>query len=497
MERTQVYSYDSLNRLSSAETISTNQPWWQGDNPLLNCWGEQYTYDAWGNFSAITPISSAYTGCSQESLSMSPTTKNQLQDTNNDYVYDSAGNLTQPGPIGGPYVYDAENHLTSAGGVTYTYDGDGNRVMKSNGTIYWYGANSASLEESDLSGNLQRWYYFFDGQRVGRQLVTNEVGFYMTDLLGSVRYLGGSATGYNIEYYPFGGVILNTDTGDDRYQFTAKERDSESGLDNFIARYNSSSLGRFMSPDPFNIAGDFVDSQDPQHWNMYSYVLNNPVNAVDPDGLDCVYVNGNSVDVQRGDCTNAGGKDDNGIFVNGTIDIHSGTYDSSTGTVGFNYTNDDTGAIGKGVIGNVYPSDGVSDADRLNALGLAGQIAAPGVNLAANGLRAFGYIVAAPLMAIAECGAAGKDCSATGTALAIIPLTGGARKILGGILPLADETVANAIRIRGGGGAQVNQVASWLAQKTVGEVANLAAQGNAEARTAIKIVKDAARLAQK
>ncbi|MGB6667074.1 MAG: hypothetical protein WBE73_01915, partial [Candidatus Acidiferrum sp.] len=71
---------------------------------------------------------------------MSSTTKNQLEDTNGDYLYDAAGNLTQPGTIGGPYVYDAENHLTSADGVTYTYDGDGNRVMKSNGTIYWYGA---------------------------------------------------------------------------------------------------------------------------------------------------------------------------------------------------------------------------------------------------------------------------------------------------------------------------------------------------------------------
>lgn len=82
--------------------------------------------------------------------------------------------------------------------------------------------------------------------------------------------------------------------------------------------------------------------------------------------------------------------------------------------------------------------------------------------------------------------------------LAVLPpLPRGALKILGGLLPLADETVANAIRIRGGGGAQVNKVASWLAQKTVGEVAKLAAAGNAEARTAIKIIKDAARLAQK
>ena len=214
---------------------------------------------------------------------MSATTKNQLQDTAGDFVYDSAGNLTQAGAGGPSYVYDAENHLTSAGGVTYTYDGDGNRVMKSNGTIYWYGANSASLMETDLSGNTLRWYYFFDGQRVARQLTTNEIGFYMTDHLGNVRYLGGSATGYNIEYYPFGGVILNSDTGDDRYQFTGKERDSESGLDNFGARYFGSSLGRFMRPDPQN-AG--ASPEEPQSWNAYAYAGNNPLNNTDPDGLN-------------------------------------------------------------------------------------------------------------------------------------------------------------------------------------------------------------------
>jgi RHS repeat-associated protein len=65
------------------------------------------------------------------------------------------------------------------------------------------------------------------------------------------------------------------------YKFTAKERDSESGLDNFGARYNSSSMGRFMSPDPDNEGA--VDL-DPQTWNMYSYVRNNPLRYTDPDG---------------------------------------------------------------------------------------------------------------------------------------------------------------------------------------------------------------------
>ena len=239
--------------------------------------------------SSLRPVSPSNRSILQTTIQpLNPTIKNQLEDTSGDYVYDAAGNLTQPGPIGGPYVYDAENHLTSADGVTYTYDGDGNRVMKSNGTIYWYGANSASLEESDLSGNLQRWYYFFNGQRVGRRLTTNEVGFYMTDALGSVRYLGGSATGYRFDYFPFGAPILDSDTGDDRYQFTGKERDSESGLDNFGARFDSSSIGRFMSPDwsdsPEPVP--FAKLHDPQSLNLYVYVGNDPLNATDSDGHD-------------------------------------------------------------------------------------------------------------------------------------------------------------------------------------------------------------------
>jgi RHS repeat-associated protein len=65
------------------------------------------------------------------------------------------------------------------------------------------------------------------------------------------------------------------------YKFTGKERDAESGLDNFGARYNASTMGRFMSPDPGN-AG--AVNADPQSWNAYSYVRNNPVNLTDPTG---------------------------------------------------------------------------------------------------------------------------------------------------------------------------------------------------------------------
>jgi RHS repeat-associated protein len=82
-------------------------------------------------------------------------------------------------------------------------------------------------------------------------------------------------------------VISATAGGNNRYKFTGKERDSESGLDNFGARYDSSTLGRFMSPDPDN---DGASEGVPQSWNAYSYALNNPLNVLDPDGRDTVYV---------------------------------------------------------------------------------------------------------------------------------------------------------------------------------------------------------------
>jgi RHS repeat-associated protein len=65
------------------------------------------------------------------------------------------------------------------------------------------------------------------------------------------------------------------------YKFTGKERDSESGLDNFVKRYFGSSLGRFMTPDAF-----YKDSHvgDPQSWNEYAYARNNPLRYVDPTG---------------------------------------------------------------------------------------------------------------------------------------------------------------------------------------------------------------------
>jgi RHS repeat-associated protein len=70
---------------------------------------------------------------------------------------------------------------------------------------------------------------------------------------------------------------------DTTLKFTGQERDAENGLDNFLARHLAGAQGRFLSPDP---AGNFVaDMGNPQSWNLYSYVWNNPLVYIDPTGL--------------------------------------------------------------------------------------------------------------------------------------------------------------------------------------------------------------------
>lgn len=70
-------------------------------------------------------------------------------------------------------------------------------------------------------------------------------------------------------------------TAVNHHKFTGKERDAESGLDNFGARYYASTLGRFTSVDPLARS---ASRALPQTWNRYTYTLNNPLKYVDPNG---------------------------------------------------------------------------------------------------------------------------------------------------------------------------------------------------------------------
>ena len=75
-------------------------------------------------------------------------------------------------------------------------------------------------------------------------------------------------------------------------EFTGKERDAETGLDYFGARYFSGAQGRFTSPD-VPLADQW--EKDPQSWNLYSYVRNNPLRFIDPTGRECVTLDNGTV----------------------------------------------------------------------------------------------------------------------------------------------------------------------------------------------------------
>ncbi|MGB8259263.1 MAG: RHS repeat-associated core domain-containing protein [Terracidiphilus sp.] len=238
---------------------------------------ESYGYDAFGNLQAAGNFSfvQAYTAANQLS----------------GWSYDAAGNLLMDG-AGNVYTYDANGMVSTeaAAGVSYIYDAEGNRVEKafpSPGggpvgvdTIYFGGrplARLAGTAWTDLIYAASGLLAEVPGTQTGAQV------YRITDHLGSaVGTL--SSTGVVLstqDYAPFGQLFTGGTA--DPYQFTGKERDAESGNDYFGARYYASSAGRWMSPDPGWLKA--ANAADPQSWNLYGYVLNQPLVLTDPDGM--------------------------------------------------------------------------------------------------------------------------------------------------------------------------------------------------------------------
>ena len=293
--RSMTFSYDSLNRLMQANTTNTMSE---------TCWGEVYTIDSWGNLTNTDGVQG--TNCIHENLNNPVGSNNQITG----YCYDGAGNLLDMVACGPPtshsFVYDAEGELQSPpvsginGAIAYVYyyDGDGNRAQKcdanpctsgtSPGTLYWRDASGQVLDESTRTGAMQEEYVYFDGERVARRDVTsNNVHYYLSDQLGSASVIADSSGNVQeqTDFYPYGGIAYTSGADSNRYKFTGKERDAESGLDNFGARYYASIAGRFMTPDwaarptavPYALFGD------PQSLNLYTYVRNDPVTRADAD----------------------------------------------------------------------------------------------------------------------------------------------------------------------------------------------------------------------
>src|SRR5271157_23913 len=123
----------------------------------------------------------------------------------------------------------------------------------------------------------------------GLQAVLNSNGlsyYRHADWLGSSRFAGtpSGTVQYNLAYAPFGETYAESGSVD--RSFTGQTQDVIAGLTgnyDFLFRQQASSQGRWLVPDPAGLAA--VDITNPQTWNRYAYVGNNPLSYVDPYGL--------------------------------------------------------------------------------------------------------------------------------------------------------------------------------------------------------------------
>jgi RHS repeat-associated protein len=269
MTLTQGYTYDELNRLKTASENSGAS------------WSQTYGYDRFGNRWVSASPGYTLNSLTTQSQSAFNTGSNRLVGSQ----YDAAGNQTVDAQ-NRTFSYDGENRQTTFNGTTgqYFYDGDGRRVKKIDG-------NGTTIFVYNVVGQLLAEYH---SDPVPASAVGGGTSYLTTDHLGSTRVVtdGGGNVRARYDYLPFGeelGAAIGPRTVGMGYsavestkqKFTQKERDSESGLDYFLARYYSSSQGRFTSVDPALTSGK---QMAPQSWNRYVYALNNPLVYVDDNG---------------------------------------------------------------------------------------------------------------------------------------------------------------------------------------------------------------------
>ena len=150
-------------------------------------------------------------------------------------------------------------------------------------TEYFYGPNGSVQSEYNGTWPFQ---YVYAGNDLIAQYTSSTTEFVHKDHLGSTRLVTGVNQGIvdSMDYLPFGLQIAGGTTT--THKFTGKERDNESGIDNFGARYYESYIGRFMTPDwaARPTAVPYAVSGDPQSLNLYGYVRNDPLSRADADG---------------------------------------------------------------------------------------------------------------------------------------------------------------------------------------------------------------------
>jgi RHS repeat-associated protein len=261
-EFSESYTYDPLSRLTQVARGATTT--------------ESYSYDAVGNRLSSLTIPTWSHGDRNELLSVGAA----------QFTYDLNGNLATSSAPGDSrtYEWDAENRLkrvvrNGAELARFAYDPLGRRIEKTAAGVtqrFVYDGEDIVL---GTTGMLP--WLFHHGPGIDEVLAKEYVGgatyFTHADGLGSlVKSTDASgAVVFTRRYDAFGNLELGAQAGE--FAFTGREWDPETGLYYYRARYYDPKIGRLISEDPIGFSADV---------NFYAYVFNNPVNWVDPLGLD-------------------------------------------------------------------------------------------------------------------------------------------------------------------------------------------------------------------
>ena len=155
-----------------------------------------------------------------------------------------------------------------------------------------YGAGNEILAETDGSGNTTAEYIFFGGKRIAMLPAGGTVQYYVEDFLGSSRVVTSSSgvVCYDADFTPFGGELSYTNScpAQNNYKFEGKERDTETGNDDFGARSYTWRFGRWLSADwssvPVPVPVPYANLTNPQTLNLYAIVADDPESFADLDG---------------------------------------------------------------------------------------------------------------------------------------------------------------------------------------------------------------------
>jgi len=200
------------------------------------------------------------------------------------------------------YQYDVLGNLKSVVGPTgftieYVVDGQNRRIGKKvNGTFVqgWLYQNQLNpVAELDGTGAVVSRFVYGTKANVPDYVVKGGVTYrIVSDHLGSPRLVVNTSDGtitQRMDYDEFGNILLDTNPGFQPFGFAGGLSDQHTGLVRFGVRDYDATVGRWTGKDPIRLAGGL---------NAYAYVLNNPINQIDPYGLDAlVCVKGNDVEI--------------------------------------------------------------------------------------------------------------------------------------------------------------------------------------------------------